>query len=336
MVSASEAVAPPPAQKDYEFEVCLSFASDDLERVTKVAVALRQIEVRSFDYVFGGAEIWGKKLRDELEDLYENRAAYCVVFHSAAYARKVWTRRELKSAQARAYRNNRDYILLARLDDTKIPRFLREAIYVDYADNTPEELAEKIRKRVRAPEQPGRAERDALRKARRFRRRLYSVLAVALVLFSLTWYVGRHYDSHTSMTVGGATGEFVNVHLANSGWQPSTVAGYRLRFDGLPIPITALAPIEADAKKDHVPAVGALDVRLQPKGRELIPDCVNGMYPTFDEIEKMLGGHRVKLEMQVQESDAPAGKWLRPEEFDAKRLDQFIRNWIPARLPARC
>jgi len=63
-----------------------------------------------------------------------------VIFVSAAYADRVWTRHELKQAQARAIREHREYILPVRLDDTEVPGLNSTTGYFDLRTHTVKEL----------------------------------------------------------------------------------------------------------------------------------------------------------------------------------------------------
>jgi len=66
------------------------------------------------------------------------------MFTSEAYSRKLWTNHERQSVQARAFRNNQEYILPARFDDTEIPG-LRETIgYISLQNFTPTRFAQLI------------------------------------------------------------------------------------------------------------------------------------------------------------------------------------------------
>ena len=71
------------------------------------------------------------------------------MFISEHYAKKRWTNHERKSAQARAFNENREYILPVRLDDTAIPG-IRETIgYIDLRHTTIEDTAALAVKKVR-------------------------------------------------------------------------------------------------------------------------------------------------------------------------------------------
>ena len=75
--------------------------------------------------------LWGKNLHEHLSVVYKDQARYCVMFLSQHYARKLWPRLERESAQARAFEENREYILPIRLDDTEIPGILPTTGYLD-------------------------------------------------------------------------------------------------------------------------------------------------------------------------------------------------------------
>ena len=61
---------------------------------------------------------------------------------------KLWTRHELKAAQARAFADAAEYILPARFDDTEIPGLLGTVAYVDLRSKTPETLATLVKSKV--------------------------------------------------------------------------------------------------------------------------------------------------------------------------------------------
>ena len=132
----------------FRYDVCLSFAGEDRTYVEQVAEALLRQRLRVFYDKYEEVELWAKDLYRHLADVYQRRAQYCVVFASSAYASKLWTRRELESAQARALAESREYILLARFDDTEIPGVLSTTGYVDLRFKTPLELANLIAQKV--------------------------------------------------------------------------------------------------------------------------------------------------------------------------------------------
>jgi hypothetical protein len=70
------------------------------------------------------------------------------MFISEAYANKLWTNHERKSAQARAFQEAQEYILPARFDDTDIPGVLPTVGYVSLKGRSPEDLVSLITKKL--------------------------------------------------------------------------------------------------------------------------------------------------------------------------------------------
>ena len=66
-------------------------------------------------------ELWGKYLAEELPTIYAEQAAAVVVFVSAEYATRDWTRLERRAALNRAVREAGVYVLPARFDDSRCP-----------------------------------------------------------------------------------------------------------------------------------------------------------------------------------------------------------------------
>jgi hypothetical protein len=72
-----------------------------------------------------------------------------VVFLSRQYAEKLWTKHELKSMQACAFQESREYILPARFDETEIPGLLPTIAYIDLTKYTPKNFATLIAAKVK-------------------------------------------------------------------------------------------------------------------------------------------------------------------------------------------
>jgi len=132
----------------YDYDVCFSFAGEDRAYVEEVAEHAKRAGIRVFYDLYEEVDLWGKDLFEHLDEIYKNSAKYCVLFVSQHYAKKLWTNHERKSAQERAFKENSEYILPARFDETPIPG-LRETIgYVDLTNKSPKKLAEMISKKV--------------------------------------------------------------------------------------------------------------------------------------------------------------------------------------------
>jgi integrase len=85
--------------------------------------------------------LWGKDLYQHLASVYGELSKYCVVFVSNHYLRKLWTKHELKQAQARSFALDREYILPVRLDDTVLPGLPATVGYVDLRSTAPPQIA---------------------------------------------------------------------------------------------------------------------------------------------------------------------------------------------------
>ena len=123
------------------WHVALSFAGAQRDYVEQVAAVLKQQGVRCFYDADEEIELWGKSLAEVLPVIYGEQAAAVVVFVSAEYAARDWTRLERQAAVARSVRERREYVLPARFDDTQLPGLLPDVSYVDLSTKTPQQFA---------------------------------------------------------------------------------------------------------------------------------------------------------------------------------------------------
>jgi small GTP-binding protein len=126
----------------YKYQVALSFAGEDRAHAEKLAKLLKERDISFFYDSYEQAKLWGVDLYQHSQSVYRDKAQYCVVFLSQAYAQKLWTRHELKQAQARAFRENKEYILPVRIDKTEIPGINETIGYIDLNSTTMEKIAE--------------------------------------------------------------------------------------------------------------------------------------------------------------------------------------------------
>jgi hypothetical protein len=123
------------------YDVAISFAGEDRTMAEALAEALTSAGVSVFYDKYEVASLWGKDLYQHLADIYTNRAHYCIIFVSAAYAQKLWTNHEFRSAQARAFMERREYILPIRIDDTRLPGVPDTVGYLDWSEHTPHDIS---------------------------------------------------------------------------------------------------------------------------------------------------------------------------------------------------
>lgn len=129
-------------QDRIEFDVCLSFAGEDRPYVELVAKELKDRGVTVFYDENQRAVLWGKNLAEELDRIYRKASRYCVAFISQHYARKQWARHERRSAMARAVREDDEYLLPVRFDDTELDGLQTDVAYIDLRQVAPASLAE--------------------------------------------------------------------------------------------------------------------------------------------------------------------------------------------------
>src|SRR6266516_1199007 len=132
------------AMQHYDYDVALSYASEDRGYSDALATILQREGVKVFYDKYEKAALWGQDLYTYLSDIYQNKARYCVMFLSQYYAAKLWTSHERQAAQARAFKEQSPYILPIRLDDTVIPGILPTTSYLVWHEETAESLAHTV------------------------------------------------------------------------------------------------------------------------------------------------------------------------------------------------
>jgi hypothetical protein len=135
--------------RSFEYDVCLSFAGEERSYVKMVARELNERGVKVFYDDDEAVRLWGKDLVEHFDYVYRHASRYCVMFVSAAYATKSWTRLERRSALARAIQEEGEYILPARFDDTEIPGLLPTVGYINLRRTSPQQLCELVIAKLR-------------------------------------------------------------------------------------------------------------------------------------------------------------------------------------------
>jgi RES domain-containing protein len=126
------------------YDVALSFAGEDRQYVRQLADFLRTNGVRVFYDEFEQAQLWGTDLADTLDRIYRTESDFVVMFISAAYATKVWTKHERRSALAAALSAKREYILPARFDNTELEGLAPTIAYLDLRKLDPGQLGDMV------------------------------------------------------------------------------------------------------------------------------------------------------------------------------------------------
>lgn len=132
----------------HTYDIAISFAGEDREIAEKLAnsIVLKGFNVFYDDYE--KANLWGKNLYDHLIKIYRDEAKYCLILISNNYAKKLWTNHERRAAQTRAIKENCEYILPLKLDDTDIDGILDTVGYIEYNHTKFEEIINLIEEKI--------------------------------------------------------------------------------------------------------------------------------------------------------------------------------------------
>jgi len=130
------------------WDVALSYAGAQREYVEQVARALKARGLSCFYDADEQADLAGKHLAEVLPVIYGEDAALAVVFISAEYVARDWTRAESQAMFARAVRERREYVLPGRFDDTPLPGLLPDVVTVNLRKVSPEQFAAMIADKV--------------------------------------------------------------------------------------------------------------------------------------------------------------------------------------------
>jgi hypothetical protein len=135
------ALPEPKKENKYEYDVAFSFANENRDYVDQTADLVIAQGYTVFYDKHEQVNLWGRNLYEHFNDVYKNKAKYCIIFISKLYAEKLWTRHEFRSAQERAFKENREYILPVRFDDSELPGLNNTVGYLDLRQILPVDLA---------------------------------------------------------------------------------------------------------------------------------------------------------------------------------------------------
>jgi hypothetical protein len=131
-----------------QYDVVISFAGEDRAIAAKIANSLIDRGITVFYDAYEEVNLWGKDLYRHLSTIYRDNGKYCLMIISASYARKQWTNHEKRAAQARAFRENQEYILPLRLDNTEIEGLEETVGYISFQGRSIEDIVELVCKKI--------------------------------------------------------------------------------------------------------------------------------------------------------------------------------------------
>ncbi|WIB27872.1 TIR domain-containing protein [Curtobacterium sp. MCSS17_015] len=140
---------------DHDFDIAVTFAGEDREFVDEVVKLVKATGMTVFYDEDAKVEMWGEDLTEFFADVYERRARYAVMFVSAHYAAKAWTRHERRSVLVRAIESPTPYLLPVRLDSTTLPGVRSTVAYLDGLAEGPAGVAKAVQAKVGASRADG-------------------------------------------------------------------------------------------------------------------------------------------------------------------------------------
>jgi len=141
----------------FEFEVALSFASEDRAVVEELANLMKANHRRVYFDEYEAVRPWDSDVIAHVAEIYRTKARYCLMFISQHYPLQKWTDVERASVQEHALRDADEYILLIRLDDTEVPCTGETTGYRDLRQHSMESIANLLEQKliqVRGPSGP--------------------------------------------------------------------------------------------------------------------------------------------------------------------------------------
>ena len=131
-----------------QYEVALSFAGEQRCYVEQVARSLQSRGISVFYDHFEKEHLWGRHAAAELQEIYEERSDFAVMFISKQYVEKAWPRHERHSILSRAARESTEFILPVRFDDTVVPGLTGDTIFLHAKDHSPAEISALIMEKL--------------------------------------------------------------------------------------------------------------------------------------------------------------------------------------------
>lgn len=132
-------------RNEYEYDVAISFAGENREIARNIAESLKAENIKVFFDEFEKEKLWGSNLYDYLSHIYTDAAKFCIILISKHYKDKSWTNLERQNAQARAFRENQEYSLPLKLDDTKLLGLPETVGYLSYPETPINEIIELVK-----------------------------------------------------------------------------------------------------------------------------------------------------------------------------------------------
>ncbi len=136
------------------YDVAISFAGTERDYARAIQEILTTNDIRVFFDELYEAELWGENLIEELGDIYESKAKYCLIIVSEQYVERVYTNLERRSALERAIKSPSAYILPVVTDKAWIKGLPKSTAYMDLRKKSVIGICEAIIKKIQGKNAP--------------------------------------------------------------------------------------------------------------------------------------------------------------------------------------
>jgi hypothetical protein len=130
----------------FVYDVAISFAGKDRDTAKELKAAFKERGLEVFYDFDQQAQLWGKELNKTLTDVYLNDSLFMVIIVSKNYPEKDWTNFEF--ANGKEAKRSTEYLLPIRLDDTNIVGIKDTVGFVDFREQTVDEIADLLMDKV--------------------------------------------------------------------------------------------------------------------------------------------------------------------------------------------
>ena len=131
-----------------KYQVALSFAGEQRPYVEDVARHLVSRGVAVFYDGFETVPLWGRDGAEVFHEAFAEQSALVVMFVSTSYIEKSWPRHERRSTLSRMVKEEREYVLPVRFDDTRVPGLPDDVIFLRADEYTAAALSAAIAEKL--------------------------------------------------------------------------------------------------------------------------------------------------------------------------------------------
>jgi hypothetical protein len=132
------------------YDLAISFAGTQRDMAELVANRVRDAGFDVFYDRFYPEQLWGKDLSVFFDEVFREKARYCLIFVSKEYIERDWTNHERRSAVARMIESKgHEYILPIKVHDVELPGVQPTIGYLSLKDYSIEQIADMVLAKIR-------------------------------------------------------------------------------------------------------------------------------------------------------------------------------------------